>query len=566
MEAASPASPPSWAQGLDLSNSELHHLLVGTNSTTQVLIPTILREPDEALGKLRTLYELRTPLGTNTGLWDLMNALVAAISDRDIIGQEGEKEGAAAMMSIMYNRSTFDLLAQVVLSDELFKDWPGWTRCVLKLLTRFIRLPEIMGRLKLDQHVESFLQNTATSSAGVSLSQLVSSLLDQAWTHRQILVHDDVVTWQSQHVPAAPDEIRSELLLLLGSAIDLDQLKSIRNRNFTQLAFLCWFHEHDRYAEHADQLLFALNRFAVTAYTDNDGQNNPTLETFFRHHVHTYYPPLSVCKRIRETFLRAKVLNEDTGALCVILTYFISDRQENVGYILESSLLQAMSACAQLPLQEGKSGPDSSSVHVGYFFALRGCLRGIMGVMICALKDFSFSRGAEVIIKECNVPLLLSWIYRLAAFYHDTPGPDIETHHYALYVTNAFAEMAHSSEMEGKDNPLRRRFVQALKPEWYPVLKLLRRNTTTLVRELYIHKAWERLGKAMGLVEDVERKQYEPRASKLCSLVICRHFTILPPNGLRTCAGCGEVRYHSKQCQTEDWKFGGHKAQCKRMK
>ena len=112
---------------------------------------------------------------------------------------------------------------------------------------------------------------------------------------------------------------------------------------------------------------------------------------------------------------------------------------------------------------------------------------------------------------------------------------------YALYVNNKFAELAESPEMTGKNSALRQLFVEALRPEWYPVLKLLRKRTTTIVRELWIHRAWDNLGKAMGLVEEVERKQFDKRASKLCSLVVCRYYTTLPPNVPKKCAGCSEV-------------------------
>ena len=98
----------------------------------------------------------------------------------------------------------------------------GWIRCVIKLLTQFIRIPE--SALKVDipstrAYAEDFLRHSATTRQGVTLPQVVSRLLSQAWKHRHVLVQDSAIPWQSEHLPSASDTIRSELLILLGSAI-----------------------------------------------------------------------------------------------------------------------------------------------------------------------------------------------------------------------------------------------------------------------------------------------------------------------------------------------------------
>ena len=69
---------------------------------------------------LRAFYDTRTPLGTNINLWNLMNAVVVATTDPDLM-----KLGNNDLRTVvaMINQDLFELLADVVSSGELFKDW-----------------------------------------------------------------------------------------------------------------------------------------------------------------------------------------------------------------------------------------------------------------------------------------------------------------------------------------------------------------------------------------------------------------------------------------------------------
>ena len=71
---------------------------------------------------LRAFYDTRTPLGTNINLWNLMNALVVATTDRDLM--KLRDHGGVRTVVSMINQDVFELLAGIVSSGELFKDWP----------------------------------------------------------------------------------------------------------------------------------------------------------------------------------------------------------------------------------------------------------------------------------------------------------------------------------------------------------------------------------------------------------------------------------------------------------
>ncbi|KZV60315.1 hypothetical protein PENSPDRAFT_760082 [Peniophora sp. CONT] len=141
-------------------------------------------------------------------------------------------------------------------------------------------------------------------------------------------------------------------------------------------------------------------------------------------------------------------------------------------------------------------------------------------------------------------------------------------------------DICKSYELVGKDlsarsnkNPLRKEYKRGLRREWYPLLQSLdqlikqqRATAKSVVTRLQVRMAWCRVGTiGMGLDEDEERKDYEKRATKLCSWRECQWHIVEPPEPPRACTGCGETRYCSKSCQTRDWK-SGHKQMCRRLK
>ncbi|KAI0319656.1 hypothetical protein OF83DRAFT_760070 [Amylostereum chailletii] len=106
---------------------------------------------------------------------------------------------------------------------------------------------------------------------------------------------------------------------------------------------------------------------------------------------------------------------------------------------------------------------------------------------------------------------------------------------------------------------------------WYPALRMLRteqqRTSTRLGRSLPdAVELWTDLGAQLGLKELRERDRYEREGLSHCAWKLCRYHIETPESVLSACRGCGEARYCGRRCQTRDWKEGGHKAKCRRLK
>ncbi|VDB94869.1 unnamed protein product [Peniophora sp. CBMAI 1063] len=123
-----------------------------------------------------------------------------------------------------------------------------------------------------------------------------------------------------------------------------------------------------------------------------------------------------------------------------------------------------------------------------------------------------------------------------------------------------------------------RPFVHGMKAgariHWYPTLARLRkakhRNPADRVHVRSLIELWMGFGAILGLDADQERRRHEGEAARAaCSWRDCSRRD-QPGAGndganLKKCAGCGE-KYCSRECQLSDWKEGGHKQRCKRLK
>ena len=119
-----------------------------------------------------------------------------------------------------------------------------------------------------------------------------------------------------------------------------------------------------------------------------------------------------------------------------------------------------------------------------------------------------------------------------------------------------YTEIAIVASLRSGKNTLCKALRQATQGQWYRTLKSLRelllsgqgnssKCTALLTR-------WQRFGQALELDEVREKVEYDremKKAAQLCAWAQCVYHQEKPPSPVRTCVGCGEVRYCSKTCQ-----------------
>ncbi|VDB90150.1 unnamed protein product [Peniophora sp. CBMAI 1063] len=102
---------------------------------------------------------------------------------------------------------------------------------------------------------------------------------------------------------------------------------------------------------------------------------------------------------------------------------------------------------------------------------------------------------------------------------------------------------------------------------WYGFIATTRgrfpSGTITVPSVTRLLDMWMEWGTALGLDEEKERVW---QAACTCSWRACINSIVPAPKPLMVCKGCHETRYCSAACQKSDWKQGGHRVKCRRLK
>ncbi|KZV74107.1 hypothetical protein PENSPDRAFT_236311 [Peniophora sp. CONT] len=195
----------------------------------------------------------------------------------------------------------------------------------------------------------------------------------------------------------------------------------------------------------------------------------------------------------------------------------------------------------------------------------------VLEVIRPILHKSSISQAAKPLIRFHNIFALVA-----QACFCFANAPTGHADDYLLdNVIGTYTIIARGAQARGRDRDgeLFEMISRAVKIEWYPTVHGLRllalHNVQAEPKCQQLITAWIKLGNVLGLQEEKEGVEYErerKRVAQLCAWRECEFHEKKPPAATRTCAGCSEVRYCSRECQQMDWKRGGHKQLCKRLK
>ncbi|KZV66298.1 hypothetical protein PENSPDRAFT_95170 [Peniophora sp. CONT] len=586
-----PRTRPLWAEPYFTRDNEMdlsaYLKVTGDAQRDRLTFNAYARaQPVEACQLLRALYNSRVPCGTNYSLWLLTQSMV------DLVMFGNDPNPPRHLPRETYYNFVFgpgclaELCFFMIALDEkaqFFEESPLWIRGVLDLLSGILGLYHFYNEGRLDKE--------ANSPATKLLRRGGCAIWGSLWENRWLFEDGNR---QEEFSPEAGKGLRFALCnsifeffrifrdgeITLGEDSEERMLTEFHDHdldNLARISLFCWMRRSGTSSDGAGAIEFELiGCYALLIFHKTQTADRRAFvqaEIMEPYGVHEYLEHMA--QSLRRPDLNGGLLVNVINSLQV----FRADVPSFSPHFASSGLLHAMRTATerQMSLLEREDLKASFLITVMFFYD-SVCSR-------CPLTE-----GAGPIIRQCNYVKLLSLATRLSFHIKDTSPPgdgpppislqagdDIMGK--CLTALTDFIEVAQeivthstsSSGRNGRKSGLHLNLRDVLKVEWFPTYaNLIVRPAAAreTMRQTKLRETWVNLGEIVGL--DLEREYAEVkregrRRETCCAWKDCQWHRVPPPNPPRVCKGCGEVRYCSKTCQTDDWR-AGHKKDCRRLK
>ncbi|KZV70225.1 hypothetical protein PENSPDRAFT_651748 [Peniophora sp. CONT] len=508
-------------------------------------IDNILSDPAGAMARLKRLHETRIHLGTNAELhifmealgdflWPLQNSDDAVFRTDHPITKELVKHGLLELI--------LDVAANGLFNEGL--DY------VCSILTIVITLVFVVKNEPENPSDQDRPASSATSQCTI-FDKIISNLLRATWDARDLLRIDD-----DNREDGALNLVRGLLLTLL-LRIQYDRLGEPGWVDLRGVAAFLWLsvdEELDRRAVLDSNKCFVIGlvTFALRGKTGWKGVK-PFMEDLC-----DMYGGLRVLERLTSTYLQFKSLSEDEGVAFLYWTPRLLNTPQFYPYFKTTGIFVAVRAVYDERMGELEGRGDLEMEIT--------TINAVVWMAYHMTKVAPFQDGPMLLVKQCGILELMGHFVVL----HSKDKRALRsTENPPRRVIEVFTDVARALNLRSGKNEFRKRFKLLLRREWYPTLKVLRETKDAGPQRQSLEEAWQSFGDAMNLDEAREKHEYEldmkRAADRRCSWRDCEYHVKKPPK-TRACVGCNEARYCSKACQRKDWREGGHRAQCKRLK
>lgn len=140
-----------------------------------------------------------------------------------------------------------------------------------------------------------------------------------------------------------------------------------------------------------------------------------------------------------------------------------------------------------------------------------------------------------------------------ASAYPNAALPEVELVNFVAQAAGRLRSSRKGSSGDAMMNTLR----EEVAPYWHVMDRVIQGVSTPTTQSVQqksaLTQCWRRLGDALQLDSRRAPRHIEdsvPVVQTFCAWPLCLYHKQKPPTILKACAGCGEVRYCSKQCQS----------------
>ncbi|KZV70228.1 hypothetical protein PENSPDRAFT_455102 [Peniophora sp. CONT] len=511
----------------------------------------LLDNPMEAMIRLRELHWKRAPLAeANRKLHDLMEALA------DFLWPSERPEGSDSIFRAdhpvtkdLVKHGLFDIIEDIA-ADGLYDEGLYY---VSSVLTVFLVLLVIVKKRKAFPELEEPSDGTTSlAKLQATADKITSHFLRATWESRRLL---DVDAKESSNGFVG---LTRGLLLTFLPPIHVPGLTETDCTHYRNIAGMLWMSVNQD--DHEDTI--DSNVVFITALV-SFGQREQCggwkgVKPFIENDLCNKYGDVRVLQRLTSMYLGYRSLDDSERRALLFWTPRLLNSARFYPHYKSTGTLAAVRAAYDFRIEEVESRGDRRMEFEA--------VNSVTWTAYHLTKHAPFHDGPVLLVKQCDI---LEVIARFVVLHAEdkrvlNPGDNPPCR-----AVDVFAKVAGALHLRSGKNEFRKRFKLSLRREWYPTLKALREMEDAGPQLGGLLEAWQALGDAMDLDEAREKLEFEHEskraADRRCSWNECQYHAKKPPK-TRVCVGCNEARYCSRACQRKDWREGGHRARCKRLK
>ncbi|KZV74158.1 hypothetical protein PENSPDRAFT_648166 [Peniophora sp. CONT] len=475
----------------------------------------------------------------------------------------------------MMRHGVCDLLTTMASHDDLcHEDSEAWLGNILQAAASVFLACKYC---ETNERVPDFVQ-----ALWPGVLQMSLTLWDNLYAHRESLLRP---LNEDDGDPTKPDIPRRKVAMTL--AIFAPVAHSTRfpaaseGRNALRLMVYLWFnksHQDETWDTESKPLDHLIN-LPSSILDASFEHTEDAYEDFITNDILGVYGPIPFLKRLAN-MLKHPGLVDDTlqNTLWGLKRFAVHPRC--ISHLHETGMLLAMRQAYDRQLQHNSQNPSEDTESK----CINECRLSLQTLMI--YREVMRSRPpAEAAVPLLHKPLdVIQMIARAIVTAHralllsDQIAREGDTElQYLWTIIRTYRRFAEALNMRTGKNTSRQALKQSFEENWYWALAEAREMAQCISSEdhLSTHRsiidAWKVLGETVGLNEDEKKAAYEQeklrRTADICGWRGCAHHTEVARGiQLQVCKGCKQAWYCGRECQRLDWKEGGHRVKCRRLK
>ncbi|VDB84330.1 unnamed protein product [Peniophora sp. CBMAI 1063] len=496
--------------------------------------------PQTFLGIFKSLVEPQVRLDTMQ-VCDYLNALAAAVINSHYDDDEH------APRSLIKEQTYTDVYCSICwrLIDHL--DKPGIVFPVLSLLEGIV-----------NYIFDVYEGGHSQPQLSRQVKAVADKFWDRLWANRAYLLDDKILPFLLYRSPIINASALRTIVLRFyeryGPATFINTPYLIGNHGSDaylpscRVILLCWMHPTVG-TDNSPVIHHVAFNLALTLFRDKRSRRSGLTETDFSRFVSEdivgTYGAEAFMVRLAQSIQDDEAIEQpkETATLLITLTVLIR-RPEFRPYFVSSEVYDAISSLFESAAIPSLDIDDQWTVYCG-----------IVSTLTAMLLHGAVRQAAKPLLKH-NI---FGIIARASVYFLKAPSSDIEHNAIMNNMLVAYCRIAGGARARGNEHDveLLKKITRSAQPEWYPTIHALRRiplqEPSARAKYELILEDWLQLGSVLGFKEDVERRTYEKNSKRAAQLCAWKTW-------------CAEARYCSRECQRKDWKLGGHRQRCKRLK